>query len=217
MSPAPRPEGGDELADVPPEEFVAARDELAKRLKAEGDAAEAAEVKRRRKPTVAQWLTGQVRRYHGGDVEMLRAALREVAAAQETAITSGDRDALRDATAKRRDALDEVGRAVDEVLARTGRPAQYRDDVLSAIESDVTAEIASGTFGLRDDFEPAELPKREKKPARDLAAERRAAEAEAAIAAAEERVRRARDALERAESDLAALRARHRTRDGRTG
>jgi hypothetical protein len=204
------PVDDDELAGVPPEEFVAARDELAKRLKAEGNTAEAAEVKKLRKPTVSQWITDQVRRHHADEVDALRTASAEVAAAQETAITSGDRDALRDATTKRRDALSEVGQVIDQVLARTGRPAQYRDEVLSVIESDVTTEIASGTFGLRDDLEVPELPK--KKPKRDLAAERRAAEEKAAIEAAEERVRRAREALDRAESDLAALLQRRRHR-----
>jgi hypothetical protein len=203
------PADRDELADVPPERFVAARDELVKRLKDEGNAAEAAEIKKLRKPSVAQWITAQVRRHHAADVDALRAASSEVAAAQEMAITSGNRDALRDASAQRRDALDQVGRAVDEVLAKDLRPAQYRDEVLSVIESDVTAEIAAGTFGLREDLELPERPK--KKPARDRAAERRAAEAKAAVEAAEERVRRARDALERAESDLEALRERQRS------
>ncbi|MGH3369390.1 MAG: hypothetical protein ACRDPR_05265, partial [Nocardioidaceae bacterium] len=141
-----------------------------------------------------------VRRHHAEDIEALRAALSNVAAAQETAITSGDRGALADATAKRRDAVKAVGRAVDQVLARNGRPAQYRDDVLSAIESGVTAEVASGTFGLRDDLELPDRPKQE--PPRDRAAERRAADAKAAIEAAEARVSRARDELEKAESEL---------------
>jgi hypothetical protein len=198
----------DELAGVPPEEFVAARDELARRLKAEGDAAAAAEVKKLRKPTVAQWITEQVRRGHANEIDALRTASAGVATAQEQAITSGDRNTLTAATTKRREALNDVGQAVDEVLADHGRPAQYRDEVLSTIESDVTAEVASGTFGLRDDLALPERQKKQRKPKRDLAAERRAAEAEAAIEAAEERVRRAREALDRAESDLAALRER---------
>jgi hypothetical protein len=202
------PETPDELADVPPEEFVDARDELATRLKSEDKAEEAAAVKKLRKPTVARWVTDQVRRRHAGEVDALRAALADVARAQEAAVTRGDRDALRDATAKRRDAAEAVGRAVDQVLARSGRPAQYRDEALRAIESDVNAEIAAGTFGLRDDLE---LPKRPKKkePTRDLAAERRAAQAQKAIEAAEDRVRLARHELANAESDLAALRERH--------
>lgn len=202
----------DELADVPPEEFVAARDELAKRLKAEGNTDEAAKVKKIRKPTVTQWVTDQVRRYHAGDVDALRAASSNVAQAQEAAVTKGDRDALRDATAKRRDAIDTVARAVDDVLASSGRSAQYRDDVLHAIEAGVTDDIASGTFGLREDLELPTRPTK-RQPARDRVAERRAAEATKAIDAAEGRVRRARDDLEKAESELAAL----KERPGRSG
>ena len=100
----PMPDEPEDLADVAPEGFVAARDALAKRLKADGNATEAAEVKKLRKPTVTRWVADQVRRHHAEDVEALRAALSNVAAAQETAITSGDRRALADATAQRRDA-----------------------------------------------------------------------------------------------------------------
>lgn len=198
----------DALADLPPEEFVAARDELAKRLKADGESARAAEVKQLRKPTVTQWLVVQVRRHRAADVNALREASREVAEAQERAITSGDREVLRAAMANRQGAVEAVERAVDEVLTRSSRPAQYRDEVLSIIESGVTAEVASGTFGVRDDLE---LPERvRKEPAPDPAAERRAADARAAIEIAEERVRRAREELEKAEAALATVRERHR-------
>lgn len=199
----------EDLADLRPEEFVAARNELARRLKAEGDGARAAEVKKLRKPTVPQWIADQVRHHHGDAVDALRAASRDVAKAQEVAITSGQRDALRDATIERRDALQAVGRAVDRALADDGRPGQYRDEVLSTIEADVTAEVASGSFGLRDDFEPPERPRKEPKP--DTAAPRRAAEAKAAIEAAEAGVSRARQELEKAESELSRLRERHGT------
>lgn len=205
----------DALADVAPEEFIAARDELVKQLKGEGKTAEAADVKKLRKPTVAQWIADQVRR-HSGAVDELRVASREVAEAQEAAIVNGDRDALRDATAARRAAVESVGRAVDEALARDGRPGHHRDEVLGAIESGVTAEVASGTFGLRDDLELPDRPPR--RAAHDHKAERRAAEAEtkakAAIDAAEDRVRRAREELERAEAALHEVRERHGHRGG---
>ncbi len=190
-----------------PEAFVAARNALVKRLKAEGDSAAAAAVKELRKPTVAQWVTAQVRRHSGEQVDALRDAVREVATAQESAITSGDRDVLRSASARRRDAVEALRAVVDDVLARNSRPANLRDDVVSALESEVMAEVASGTFGLRDDFQVPALP--EKPAGRDEVAERRAAAARAAIEAAEERVERARHELERAESALAALRAAH--------
>jgi hypothetical protein len=201
----------DELADVSPEDFVAARDALAKQLKADGKVAEAAEIKKLRKPTVPIWIAEQVRRHHDDAVDALREASAAVAAAQEVAITKGDRDALRTASTTRRDALREVGKAVEQTLARNGRPATYKDEVLSAIEADVTAEIAGGTtFGLRDDLQ---LPKR-KETTRDVEAERKKAEREAAkakaeIEAAEERVTRARAELEKAEATLEAVRARH--------
>lgn len=200
----------EELADLSPEDFVAGRDALAKQLKAEGKAAEAAEVKALRKPTVQVWVADQVRRHHDDVVDALRDATGAVGAAQEALVTGGDRDALKQATAARRDALRAVGRAVEQVLARNGRPAAHKDDVLNEIEATVTDEVSSGTFGLRDDLE---LP-RAKAPARDLEAERKAAERKAELDAAEARVERARSELEKAELALAAVVERHRGVEG---
>ena len=59
------PDEPEDLADVPPEEFVAARDARAKQLKADGKAKDAAEVKKLRKPTVTRWVADQIRRHHG--------------------------------------------------------------------------------------------------------------------------------------------------------
>jgi hypothetical protein len=204
------PDDHDDLADVPPEEFVAARDAVAKQLKSEGKSDEAAAVKKLRKPTVTRWVADQVLRHHAREVDALRAALSRVASAQEAAITRGDRAALNDATTQRRDAMAALGRAVDDVLARDDRPHHHHDEVLGAIETDVTAEVSSGTFGLRDDLELPERPA--KQPARrDRVAERREAQAQAALEAAEVRVARAREELEHAEAALAALRERHAT------
>lgn len=198
----------DDLADLPPEEFVSARNALAKRLKREGNADLAAEVSKRRKPTLSQWIAEQVRRHDAGVVDALRLALLDVAAAQEAVITGGDRDALRAATEERREALRAVARVVEQVLARNGRPAQQSDEVVRAIEADVTAEVASGSFGMRDDLELPDRPRREQAPRPDAATERRAAERRAAIEAAEARVRRARQELETAETALDAVRER---------
>lgn len=190
----------DDLADLPPEDFVSARNALSKRLKAEGKTGLAAEVRKLRKPTVPQWIADQVRRHEHGVVVALRVASSDVATAQEAVITGGEREVLRQATAKRREALHAVGRVVDEVLARHGRTTHHHDEVLSAIDAAVTAGVAPGRFGLRDDLEVPDRPKDE--PVPDQAAERRAAEAEAAIEAAEARCRRAREELEAAESAL---------------
>src|SRR5262249_56040012 len=134
----------DDLADVPPEEFVSARDAVAKRLKSEGKSDEAAAVKKLRKPTVTRWVADQVLRHHAREVDAFRSAMRRVAAAQEVAITGGDRAALADATAERRDAVAALGSAVDDVLARDDRPRHHHDEALGAIETDVTAEVPAG-------------------------------------------------------------------------
>ena len=98
------------------------------------------------------------------------------------------------------------------MLARDGRPPKHRDQVLRNLEAGIIAEVAPGPLGLRDDLELPDLPTRPAKrpPARDRMAERRAAQTRAAIEAAERRVQRARDELERAESELGGLLERER-------
>jgi hypothetical protein len=201
----------DDLADVPPEEFVAARDAVAKKLKSEGRSDEAAQVKKLRKPTVTSWVANQVLRHHAREVDTLRSAMHRIAEAQEAAITRGDRGALAAATAERRDAMTALGKSVDEVLARDERPRHHHDEVLGAIEAEVTAEVASGgTFGMRDDLELPERPA-EQPASRDRVAERRVAQARAAMESAEARVVRAREELANAEAALAEMRERHGT------
>jgi hypothetical protein len=70
----------DELYAGPPGDFVAARDALAKRAKADGDAAAAAEVAGLRRPTVAAWLANLLVRERRDEVDSfveLGVALRE--------------------------------------------------------------------------------------------------------------------------------------------
>lgn len=180
-----------ELADVDPEGFVAARDALAKRLKADGRVTEAAEVKKLRKPTVAQWATAQVARREPEAVADVRAASEAVAAAQEAAVGGGSRDDLKTAMTERRESVRALGKAVDRVLQSLGRPASQRDEVLTAVDAAITESVAKGTtFGLPDDVTLAPRDEPEPEPAPDP----RVLEAEAALAAAEADL----DAAERA-------------------
>ena len=188
----------EELADASPEEFVAARDALAKRLKAEGKVAEAAEVKKLRKPTVAQWATQQVARRAPDEVAEVRAASEAVADAQEAAVgargdqASRDRDALKAAMNARRERVRALGKAVDRVLKELGRPANQRDEVLAAVDAAITESVAKGTtFGLPDDVTLAPRAEPEPEPEPDP----RVAEAEEALAAAEADLRSAEQAL----------------------
>jgi len=184
-----------ELADVDPERFVAARDALAKRLKAEGRVTEAADVKKLRKPTVAQWATAQVARREPGAVGDVRAASEAVASAQEAAVGGGSREDLKAAMAARRNSVRALGKAVDRVLADLGRPAGQRDEVLAAVDAAITESVAKGTtFGLPDDVTLAARDE----PASEPEPDPRVVEAEAALAAAEADLEAAERALSEA-------------------
>jgi hypothetical protein len=75
----------DGLYALPLNEFTAARDEIAKRLRAEGERDLADEVKGLRKPTVAVWLVNQLARTREVDVKRLLKAGEALAKAQATA------------------------------------------------------------------------------------------------------------------------------------
>jgi phosphinothricin acetyltransferase len=152
----------DDLGDVAPEGFVAARDVLARHLKEQGDRAGADAVKRLRRPSVPTWVAGRLLRHGSDALDELRAASLALAEAQRAAVAAGssaaDREAVREATTRRRAALAAVGRAVDRLLADEDRPGHHREEVLRTIEAAIVAEIAPGVFGLPDDLE---LPERE--------------------------------------------------------
>nr|MBA2626066.1 hypothetical protein [Acidimicrobiia bacterium] len=90
MPPEPEPTAGatldaavDELYELDPAAFVPARDALAKRLVAEGEPAEAKEVRARRRPTLVAWAANQLVRRDRAAVEALLAAGNRLRAAQE--------------------------------------------------------------------------------------------------------------------------------------
>ncbi len=68
----------DRLFTADPAAFVASRDELATRLKAESRSEEAAEIRGLRRPTVAAWAVNQAARGHPADVEELLVAGAEL-------------------------------------------------------------------------------------------------------------------------------------------
>jgi hypothetical protein len=64
----------DRLFELRPEEFVAARNDLATRVKDEGDRERADEIKRLRKPTLAVWIVNRLARERELDVQRLAKA-----------------------------------------------------------------------------------------------------------------------------------------------
>jgi hypothetical protein len=127
----------DELYGLPDDEFTAARDALAKRLRGEKRRDEADEVKALRRPSVGAAAINRAVREHGAD-ELLAAgdALRE---AHEALLSGkGDAKAVREATAREREAVreftvlalgDGASASTEEKVRATLHAASVDDDV----------------------------------------------------------------------------------------
>ena len=133
----------DELYGLPDDEFTAARDALAKRLRSEKRREEADEVKGLRRPNVAAGAINRAVREHGVD-DLLAAgeALREA----HEALLSGDGDAaaVREVTAREREAVrdfarlalgDDATASTDEKVRATLHAASVDDDVRALLEA----------------------------------------------------------------------------------
>src|SRR5918996_447150 len=111
----------DALFALPPEEFTAARDELAKSLE-ERQAAK--EVKALRRPTAAAWAVNQTVRRHPDALERLLAAGREVRSAQRRATSGLSAPTFGKAIAQRRRLVIELTDLATAILEEAGRPAE---------------------------------------------------------------------------------------------
>jgi hypothetical protein len=230
----------DELYAAPLDEFIARRTALAKQLKAEGRADEAAEVGGARKPSVPLWTVNQLARRNKPAVEnVVRAsdALRQ-------ALGKGEHDAFAAAQKEQTDALRRLrdaarsllGKATDPVLERvvsTFRTASVdddlRDDLLAGRlteepESSGFEALAGLSFASAGARKPSEKPKREEdgrtervkqatKALQEAKAEARARDREARdVERAAEKARKAADAAAAAveEAEEALATARRR-------
>jgi hypothetical protein len=111
----------DALYALPLGEFTAARDELARQLRREGDGDAGAEVKRLRKPSVAAWALNQVRRNNPGQSDELIEAGRRLREAQERLLAGGDREPLQRAAADERRLVGDLTRHAERELVAAGR------------------------------------------------------------------------------------------------
>src|ERR687886_547758 len=102
------------LYGLPPDEFTRGRDELARRIRKEGDGARAAESKQLRKPRLPAWVVNQLARQRELDMQRLLKAGEQLAGAQAEAIRAQSGDAFIDA---RRD----QHRALEGLAARAKR------------------------------------------------------------------------------------------------
>jgi hypothetical protein len=130
----------DALYDLEPEDFVPARDQLVKDLRAEKDREGAKEVKALRRPTVTAWALNQFVRRHREDAEALVRAGRDAAEAQERAISGdkADKDALRGALRARHEAVQRASSLTHAILDERGSTGSEPEvlDALTAASSD---------------------------------------------------------------------------------
>jgi hypothetical protein len=109
----------DELYGLPLAEFVPARDELAKRARAEGQRELADRVTALRKPTVGAWLVNRLARERELDVQRLLKAGEALAKAQAGA-AKGGAEAFPEARREEQRALDRLADAAREIAGREG-------------------------------------------------------------------------------------------------
>jgi hypothetical protein len=120
----------DELFGLPAGEFVAARDGLARELRAAGERTAAAEVRALRRPTVVAWSINQVARTHATDVAALVAAGATLREAQLGAADGVGTD-LRAASRRRRTLLDDL---TDAAAALTDNPSGHRAAIEATLD-----------------------------------------------------------------------------------
>jgi hypothetical protein len=213
-------EGLGELFHGPLEDFTAARNELARSLRSDGDAEAADWVKGLKKPSRAAWLVNQLAVRKPKDVRKLLDVGAELRAAQEEVLAgSTDPEKLREVAGREREAIDSLIQTAEaigrehgvgsQILDRVGETLQAATsdpEVAEAIEKGqlVREQRASG-IGLVGAAAPTD-PARGRRQDEREAAERRARqqqakrrkEAERKLAAAEKRLERERAKLERA-------------------
>jgi hypothetical protein len=126
-----------DLYAADPEGFIAARDELAKQLKADGDETTAATVKKLKKPTVSAWGVDRAARQEPALLEQLLAAGERLAGAQRQALSGkrGSED-LRAATEERRALIRRLTDIAVAALTESGRPGDNaRDEIAGTFEA----------------------------------------------------------------------------------
>ena len=128
----------DALYELPPEQFIAARDRLFKQLRDDGRTADAQRVKTLRRPTVPAWAVNQVVRQHRTEVEQLLAAGEDLRRAQQRALSGKGGADLREASERRRNALRRIADAAEATLEQADRASAPH---LEAIQN--TFEAAS--------------------------------------------------------------------------
>src|SRR6266542_6194002 len=202
--------GVERLYGLAPEEFVAARDELARQLRKDGDATAAKRVAGLRRPTVAAWAVNQAARRRPELVTDLIEAGERLRQAQRRALSGLRSGALRTTNAERRVAIERLLAEAADVLEESGRSPEAHRDAIAAtlqaasVDETAAAAVRAGTldrevaapsgFGEVAGLQLVQPAAAEAEPETTEAARRLAGEATQARRAAEEARRAAEEA-----------------------
>ena len=220
----------DRLYALPLAEFTRERDELAKRLRKDGDRDAAAAVKALRKPSVPAWAINQVRRDRPDDVRTLLEVTEELHRVYAGIGSAGARERLGDAADMQRDLIRSLTRCAAQLLDAGGHPSSEATltkvaDTLraAALDMELRGEIADGRVvkerraaglgPLASMPAPAKRPKAKgtkKTPEPAGPDPKEVRKAERAVEAARRRLETARERVRAAEDDLAAAEGRLR-------
>jgi hypothetical protein len=194
-----------DLYALPPADFTAARDELARELRARGERTAADEVKRLRRPNHPAWVVNRLAREEPELVEALLGAGGELRQAHRQASAGRGGARLRDAAEAEREAVDRliaIARRLDDRAAVLERVRATLH--VAAADDEVRAALAAGR--LTNDAQsagmwplaaagaaaPARRGGQRAKPAEPAAAPQRRAAERAEQQAREAELRRAR-------------------------
>jgi hypothetical protein len=138
------------LYGLPLDEFVQARDELAKAARKDGDREAAEQIKALRKPTAGAWALNQAVRRRRKETDALLAAGERLRAAHEELLSGGDRGALREAMDEERALVSSLAECAEAIASETGKSGpQLRDRVratlhAAALDEETREELAAG-------------------------------------------------------------------------
>jgi hypothetical protein len=134
----------DELYGLPPAEFVAARDELAGRMKKAGDKEEAGRVKALRRPTVPAWAVNQLLRAQPEGIDELLRTGEDLRKAQRRALSGAGAGGFREAATRRRSLVSRLTDQTLEILEGRGiGSGPHRDAVAATLEAASSDDAAA--------------------------------------------------------------------------
>jgi hypothetical protein len=203
----------DRLYALPLEEFTRERDELAKRLRKEGEREAADAVKALRKPSVAAWAVNQVRRDRPEEMRQLLDVAEELHRVYAGLSSAGARGRLEEAADMQRDLIRSLVRCAGQLLEAGGHNASSAilEKVAetfraAALDEELREHVAAGTVVKEQraaGLGPlASLPPAAKKAAKKKAAKKKPEPPKPdpkEIEAAEHEIAEARRKLEEAE------------------